>query len=406
MKMFVVFVILLHVSQHALAVLVQVYEEAKVALLPCRFSGFIPDQPTVMWAHSDLDPKTVHMTQEGGDDLTGQNQHYSGRTSMMVDALNTGDFSLTLRKPQRTDVGNYTCTMSDGTGERRLTDVQLQVKDDPMKVTVGEGSESVLLPCKTKPGLPKDIALEWTCADIVVYVYPHKSDHLKKQDGLYRDRTKMNKDLLRTGDLSLTLKHPTERDSGGYICTIYRDKDILRQKVVLQVKEQFPPWATALLILLVLLVVSGGLIYYFQHYFMSVYKVEVDSGVESVQLICKTTVCLRKDAKVEWKDANNTKVHVYENGSDPPEEQDDKYKNRTKMKRNFLEPGDLSLTLKHPTDGDNSTYTCTAYRGEGNILMERQVELKVRGQCCRYRSKVRLMMVVQSQWLHPIMLQC
>uniref|UniRef100_A0A3Q2VTV5 Ig-like domain-containing protein n=1 Tax=Haplochromis burtoni TaxID=8153 RepID=A0A3Q2VTV5_HAPBU len=116
------------VSQHALAVLVQVYEAAKVALLPCRFSGFIPDQPTVMWTRSDLDPKTVHMTQEGGDDLTGQNQHYSGRTSMMVDALNTGDFSLTVRKPQRTDVGNYTCTMSDGTGERRLTDVQLQVK--------------------------------------------------------------------------------------------------------------------------------------------------------------------------------------------------------------------------------------------------------------------------------------
>uniref|UniRef100_A0A669D596 Ig-like domain-containing protein n=1 Tax=Oreochromis niloticus TaxID=8128 RepID=A0A669D596_ORENI len=100
----------------------------KVALLPCRFSGFIPDQPTVMWTRSDLDPKTVHMRLEGGDDLTGQNQHYSGRTSIMVDALNTGDFSLTLRKPQRTNVCNYTCTMSDGTGERRLTDVQLQVK--------------------------------------------------------------------------------------------------------------------------------------------------------------------------------------------------------------------------------------------------------------------------------------
>ncbi|XP_025760067.1 uncharacterized protein LOC109201478 isoform X4 [Oreochromis niloticus] len=138
MKMFVVFVILLHVSQHALAVLVQVYEEAKVALLPCRFSGFIPDQPTVMWTRSDLDPKTVHMRLEGGDDLTGQNQHYSGRTSIMVDALNTGDFSLTLRKPQRTNVCNYTCTMSDGTGERRLTDVQLQVKGNRMDFTETE----------------------------------------------------------------------------------------------------------------------------------------------------------------------------------------------------------------------------------------------------------------------------
>uniref|UniRef100_A0A669B6X9 Ig-like domain-containing protein n=1 Tax=Oreochromis niloticus TaxID=8128 RepID=A0A669B6X9_ORENI len=142
--------------------------------------------------------------------------------------------------------------------------------------------------------------------------------------------------------------------------------------------ERFPSWAKALLVLLILLVVSGGLLYYFRHYFMSVPWVGVDSGVESVQLICKTTVCLPKDAKVEWKDKDDRKVHVYENGSDQPEEQDDKYKNRTKMKRNLLEPGDLSLTLKHPTDGDNSTYTCTAYSREGNILLKKDVELKVR----------------------------
>ncbi|XP_030578982.1 butyrophilin-like protein 1 [Archocentrus centrarchus] len=380
MKMFLLFLLLVNVSQHALAVLVEVNEGAVSVLLPCQYSGFIPEDPTVMWTHSDLNPKTVHLLREGGDDLRGQNQRYSGRTSVRSDALDSGDFSLTLRNPQLTDSSSYTCSISDGRQEQRLRDIQLQVKDQQVEVKVEEGSESVILPCKTTPDLPEDTRVEWTRSDrglMVVHEYSNGSDHLNKQDGFYRERTKMNEDLLRTGDLSLTLKQPTQRDTGGYICTIYRDKDILRHKVVLQVKEPFPSWAKALLVLLVLLLVSGGLLFYFRQYFMSVYKVEVDSWVESVQLPCKTAVWQLKDAKVEWTDRKNRKVHVYQSGSDQPGEQDKVYRGRTKMKRSLLKTGDLSLTLKYPTDEDNSTCTCTISRA-GNILKKKQVLLTLK----------------------------
>ncbi|KAL4008787.1 hypothetical protein ACER0C_002639 [Sarotherodon galilaeus] len=101
-------------------------------------------------------------------------------------------------------------------------------------------------------------------------------------------------------------------------------------------------------------------------YFMSDYqKVEVDSGVESVQLPCKAIVRFLKDTKVEWKDKHNRKVHVYENGRDQCGEQHQFYRGRTKMKRNLLKFGDFSLTLKHPTDGDTNTYTCTISRWQG-----------------------------------------
>ncbi|XP_019223032.1 uncharacterized protein LOC102079145 [Oreochromis niloticus] len=372
--------LLVLVSQHALAAVVEVYEGERSVLLPFKYSGFIPEEnPTVLWTRNDLNPKSVHLRREETDDLKSQNQHFSGRTSMRPDALDTLDFSLTLRNPQMTDSGNYTCSIQNGREELKLTNIQLHVKDQEVKVEVAEGSESVILPCKTKPDLPEDTTVEWMRfyrEIMMVHEYSNGSDQLKNQDDLYCGRTKMNEDLLRTGDLSLTLKYPTERDSGGYICTIYRDKDILRQKVVLQVKERFPSWATALLVHLVVLVVSGGLLFYFRHYFMSDYKVEVDSGEESVLLPCKTIRFL-KDTKVEWRDKNNRKVHVYQNGSEWPEEQHQVYRDRTKMERNLLKPGDLSLTLKHPTDDDNSTYTCTVYSREGNMLRKKKVLLHI-----------------------------
>ncbi|XP_030287136.1 uncharacterized protein LOC115590030 [Sparus aurata] len=156
-----------------------------------------------------------------------------------------------------------------------------------------------------------------------------------------------------------------------------RQRELRVTDVQLQVKERFPSWAKALLVLLVLgLLVSGALLVYFRQYFMSVFQVEVDSGVESVQLPCKTTVHLPKVAKVEWGDGDNKKVHVYQNGSDQPEVQDRDYRGRTEMKRNLLEPGDLSLILKYPTD--SNTYTCTVYNREEHILMEKLVVLNVK----------------------------
>lgn len=117
------------VSQHALAVVVEVYEGESSVLLPHVYKGSIPeDNPTVMWTCSDLNPKSVHLQGKGGDDLKGQNQRYTGRTSMSRYALNTKDFSLVLRKPKLTDSGIYTCSISAGGEEHRLSDIQLHVK--------------------------------------------------------------------------------------------------------------------------------------------------------------------------------------------------------------------------------------------------------------------------------------
>ncbi|KAI3376008.1 hypothetical protein L3Q82_016540 [Scortum barcoo] len=97
-------------------------------------------------------------------------------------------------------------------------------------------------------------------------------------------------------------------------------------------------------------------------------QVEVDSGAKSVQLPFKTTADLPEDVTVEWMDEDNCKVHVYQNGSDRPEEQDEFYRDRTEMKEDLLQTGDLSLILKYPTDTGTGKYICIVYNREGKIL--------------------------------------
>ncbi|CAI5669923.1 unnamed protein product [Oreochromis niloticus] len=208
------------------------------------------------------------------------------------------------------------------------------------------GVESVQLPLQIKVNPPNDSKVELVDSSYrMLHMYQNNSDQPEEQDRRYRNRTEMNEDLLKTGDLSLTLKHPTDWDRGPYTCTVYsREGNILmRKQVDLKVR---------------------------------VCQVEVDEGVESVQLPFKTTENLPEDVRLKWRDRYNRKLHVYQNGW-RPEEQHQVYRDRTKMDEDLLRTGDLSLTLKQPTVSDSGRYNCVV--DSRNIYRYKTVLLKVKG---------------------------
>ncbi|XP_054908989.1 uncharacterized protein LOC129374545 [Poeciliopsis prolifica] len=273
MELLVVFLFLLHASRESLTVKVEVYEGEQSVVLPCQYRQVLENILTVKWSRYDLNPNTVHQQQEG-DDLHSQNQLFKGRTSMTP--LDSGDFNLTLKKPKLSDSGNYTCSITDDEGEKKLSDVQLQVKASKDALTVKvevQWSQFVVLPCRYDQILEEIVTVKWSRHDLNPNTVHQRreGDDLRGQNQIFSGRTSMRPDALSSGDFSLTLNEPPVSDSGNYTCTIiYEEEEIKLSEVQLYVKA-IPIWVIVLLVLLVLLVlsVSVGLFFKFRQYFMS-----------------------------------------------------------------------------------------------------------------------------------------
>ncbi|XP_039464929.1 muscle M-line assembly protein unc-89-like isoform X2 [Oreochromis aureus] len=107
--------------------------------------------------------------------------------------------------------------------------------------------------------------------------------------------------------------------------------------------------------------------------------VEVYEGVESVRLPCHVPadVALESTAAVwDREDLNIKIVHVRLRSSDDFKEQSIRYTNRTSMRADALQTGDLSLTLRNPTVSDSGTYKCTV-RKYGRDQSKTYVDLKI-----------------------------
>lgn len=88
--------------------MVDTTQEEKSVLLPFKFTEKLPKDIRVEWKHRTM---KVHEYQNNHNQPLLQDQENRSRTEMNEDPLRAKDFSLTLRDPQLSDRGVYTCTV-------------------------------------------------------------------------------------------------------------------------------------------------------------------------------------------------------------------------------------------------------------------------------------------------------
>ncbi|CAM4564153.1 unnamed protein product [Lepidochelys kempii] len=167
----------------------------------------------------------VWWTRAPGVVLESHHPFYSGRLNMSFqDLFWKGEVTLTLSELEKRDSGLYRCHVSirqgeSGTGagtellvmERNQIDTGLTVRQSPAVLRASPG-ETVNLSCSFENRQGSVAKASWTRAPGVV---------LESHHPFYKGRLNVSDlDLLRKGEVTLTLSELEKRDSGLYQCHI------------------------------------------------------------------------------------------------------------------------------------------------------------------------------------------
>ncbi|XP_051799766.1 butyrophilin subfamily 1 member A1-like [Acanthochromis polyacanthus] len=114
-------------------------------ILPCRLDPAISaDSMTVMWTRPSLDPKYIHVHQDGRLLYESQNPTYSYRTRVFVDELVHGNVSMSIFKAKISDEGQFWCSIPSIQKEASIQLIVGSVSTPVIEVTSSNRGKMVL----------------------------------------------------------------------------------------------------------------------------------------------------------------------------------------------------------------------------------------------------------------------
>ncbi|NXP70288.1 VTCN1 inhibitor, partial [Ramphastos sulfuratus] len=102
----------------------------ETVVLPCTATSPGELNPSTSRLYWQIDSLVVHFFRDGQDELNFQDERYRGRTSLFLDQIKHGNFSLKLSNVQLLDAATYTCIYKqtgDNLNETQKSKVKLIV---------------------------------------------------------------------------------------------------------------------------------------------------------------------------------------------------------------------------------------------------------------------------------------
>ncbi|KAM3934548.1 HERV-H LTR-associating protein 2 isoform 2-T2 [Leptodactylus fuscus] len=204
-------------------------EQNRDIILPCSFKP--GKEEVIHWTiGSNIH---VHSYYKGKDHLEGQDEAYTGRTSLFVNEISKGNASLLIRKLNKTDENTYKCYVGTQT-ESTEHDIYLQVIDLQQTMDYTFDDNGMHLTCSVNASSSQGITIKWYQNGQEVYKSQStESSYIVKNDSLEYSCTIYHASLQSIWTGTWRMKEPIMKDD-NVTCNfcddpVYARWDLIKQ---------------------------------------------------------------------------------------------------------------------------------------------------------------------------------